>query len=120
MADSTIKGGPGGSGDLHAAKKKGKNWAELPAKERDRILQSQTEGFPAHYQEVLKRYYRRLAEENSSTEDAKGTDDDSTADSTASDEDVDSDKPASAKAAPEAKKSEADESAGADSDKDST
>lgn len=63
LADSVIIGGTGGIGDLHAAKQSGKKWGELPAKERDRILQSMTEGFPAHYQNILERYYRRLAEE---------------------------------------------------------
>ena len=62
-ADSVIKGGPGGMGDLHAARRMGKQWAELPPHERDRIVQSMTEGFPAHYQKILERYYRRLAEE---------------------------------------------------------
>ena len=63
MADSMIKGGPGGIGDLHAARKTGKQWAELPPHERERIVQSMTEGFPAHYQKILERYYKRLAEE---------------------------------------------------------
>lgn len=62
-ADSVIKGGPGGIGDLHAARRNGKQWAELPPHERDRIVQSMTEGFPAHYQKILERYYKRLAEE---------------------------------------------------------
>ncbi|HEV3345336.1 MAG TPA: hypothetical protein VG125_33470 [Pirellulales bacterium] len=64
MNDSMIKGGPGGMGDLHAARKTGKQWAELPPHERERIVQSMTEGFPAHYQKILERYYKRLAEEN--------------------------------------------------------
>ncbi|HVX13024.1 MAG TPA: hypothetical protein VHC22_17705 [Pirellulales bacterium] len=63
MNDSMIKNGPGGMGDLHAARKNGKQWAELPPHERDRIVQSMTEGFPAHYQKILERYYKRLAEE---------------------------------------------------------
>ena len=63
LGDSVIVGGPGGIGNLHAPKPDGKKWAELPPKERDRILQSQGEGFPAHYQRILERYYRRVAEE---------------------------------------------------------
>jgi len=63
MNDSMIRKGPGGMGDLHAAQKEGKNWGELPAHERDRILQSMTEGFPVHYQRILERYYKRLAQE---------------------------------------------------------
>lgn len=63
LADSQIIGGPGGIGDLHAARKAGKQWGELPPHQRDRIVQSLTEGFPAHYQKILERYYKRLAEE---------------------------------------------------------
>lgn len=63
LPDSQITGGPGGIGDLHAARREGKQWAELPPHERDRILQSMSEGFPAHYQKILERYYKRLAEE---------------------------------------------------------
>jgi len=64
-ADSTVRQGPGGMGDLHAARKTGKQWAELPPHQRDKITQSMTEGFPAHYQKILERYYKRLAEEKS-------------------------------------------------------
>lgn len=67
-ADSVIKAGPGGSGDLHAAKNGGKKWGELPAHQREKILQSMTEGFPAHYQQILERYYKRLAEEKPATD----------------------------------------------------
>ena len=63
LADSKIIGGPGGIGDLHAARKNGKQWGELPPHQRDKIVQSLTEGFPAHYQKILERYYKRLAEE---------------------------------------------------------
>lgn len=72
MADSMIAGGPGGIGDLHAARKTGKQWAELPPHERDRIVQSMTEGFPAHYQKILERYYKRLAEETPAAAAAEG------------------------------------------------
>jgi hypothetical protein len=60
---SGIRKGDGKTGDLTDAKQNGKNWAQLPEKDRDRILQSMTEGFPASYRGVLERYYRRLAEE---------------------------------------------------------
>ena len=66
LADSVVVGGPGGIGDLHAPRDGDKKWGELPAHQRDRILQSLTEGFPAHYQRILQRYYRRLAEEKPS------------------------------------------------------
>lgn len=63
LPDSMVIGGPGGVGDLHAPKDGGSKWGQLPPHERDKILQSMTEGFPSHYREVLERYYRRLAEE---------------------------------------------------------
>ncbi|HVW38701.1 MAG TPA: hypothetical protein VHB99_15410 [Pirellulales bacterium] len=68
LNDSTIMGGPGGIGDLHAARKNGKQWGELPPHQRDKIVQSLTEGFPAHYQKILERYYKRLAEEKPAAE----------------------------------------------------
>lgn len=60
---SNIRTGPGGMGDLHGAKEEGNKWGNLPAHERDRILQSMTEGFPPQYQAILEAYYRRLATE---------------------------------------------------------
>jgi hypothetical protein len=63
LDDSRIVGGPGGSGPMHAARRNGANWGQLPAHKRQEILQSMTEGFPPHYQQILERYYRRLAEE---------------------------------------------------------
>ncbi|WZO96223.1 hypothetical protein EP7_003211 [Isosphaeraceae bacterium EP7] len=65
LADSVIRGGTGGIGDLAEPGKGNKDWAKLSDRERDRILQSMTEGFPPEYQVVLERYYRRLAEEKS-------------------------------------------------------
>jgi hypothetical protein len=63
LRDSQIVGGPGGIGKLHAPEQAGRSWGQLPPHERDRILQSMSEGFPPHYQSVLERYYIRLAEE---------------------------------------------------------
>jgi hypothetical protein len=63
LTDSIVKNGPGGQGDLHAPRNNGKKFGELPPHQRDKILQSQTEGFPSHYQQILERYYKRLAEE---------------------------------------------------------
>ncbi|MBI3839432.1 MAG: hypothetical protein HY288_16050 [Planctomycetia bacterium] len=68
LKDSMIVGGPGGSGPLHAARRNGNAWGQLPAHKRDQILQSMTEGFPAHYRQILERYYRRLAEEKPASE----------------------------------------------------
>ena len=67
MRDSTISRGPGGVGDLVNPNDSAKDWAKLSDRERDRILQSMSEGFPPEYRTVLERYYRRLAEEKSAT-----------------------------------------------------
>jgi hypothetical protein len=63
LADSVIRSGTGGIGDLVAPGESNKDWAKLSSRERDRILQSMSEGFPPEYRTVLERYYRRLAEE---------------------------------------------------------
>lgn len=62
---SILAGGPGGQGDLNAPRNSRRKWAELTPKERERILQSRTEGFPAGYEELLGEYFRRLATEDS-------------------------------------------------------
>lgn len=62
-ADSTISAGSGGMGRLGDPGASEKDWAKLSSRERDRILQSMSEGFPPEYRTVLERYYRRLAEE---------------------------------------------------------
>jgi hypothetical protein len=63
MQDSLIRQGPGGIGDLVDPRQSEKDWAKLSGRERDRILQSMSEGFPPEYRTVLERYYRRLAAE---------------------------------------------------------
>ena len=65
MDDSMIRSGTGEIGSLINPDEGGKDWGKLSDRERDRILQSMTEGFPAEYRTVLERYYRRLAEEKS-------------------------------------------------------
>jgi len=65
MKDSTISAGTGGVGTLVNGDEAGKDWNKLSPRERDRILQSMSEGFPPEYRTVLERYYRRLAEEKS-------------------------------------------------------
>ena len=67
---SNIMSGPGGSGDLQSVRDDRDRWGDLPAHERDRILQSLTEGFPPHYQAILEAYYKRLATEQSTDDDA--------------------------------------------------
>jgi hypothetical protein len=63
MADSMIRSGTGGIGTLVDPGQSQKDWAKLSPRERDRILQSMSEGFPPEYRTVLERYYRRLADE---------------------------------------------------------
>jgi len=63
LADSKIVKGPGGSGPMHDPQAGVKGWGQLPAKDRDRILQSQNDGFPAGYEAILSSYYNRLAQE---------------------------------------------------------
>jgi hypothetical protein len=65
--ESTIGQGPGGIGTLINPSDTGKDWGKLSSRERDRILQSMSEGFPPEYRTVLERYYRRLAEEKGSS-----------------------------------------------------
>jgi hypothetical protein len=65
LPDSVVKAGPGGMGKLHGPNDDGKHWADLPPHERERILQSMNDGFPAHYQGVLAAYFKHLAEEKS-------------------------------------------------------
>lgn len=89
---SNIMSGPGGMGDLHATRDQQDRWGDLPAHERDRILQSLTEGFPAHYQSILEAYYKRLAVE-------RPTDDLDSAPSPGPKPAVKSDKPAATKPA---------------------
>jgi hypothetical protein len=73
LPDSVIRSGPGGIGDLVAPGESNKDWAKLSARERDRILQSMSEGFPPEYRLVLERYYRRLAEEKPAPAGGEGT-----------------------------------------------
>ncbi|MDR3617746.1 MAG: hypothetical protein P4L85_00205 [Paludisphaera borealis] len=72
--DSNIHGGTGGIGDLVEPGKGDKDWTKLTPRERDRILQSMSEGFPPEYRTVLERYYRRLAEEKTTKPGAEAAD----------------------------------------------
>ncbi|MAG58125.1 MAG: hypothetical protein CMJ83_17710 [Planctomycetes bacterium] len=66
--------GPGGIGDLQAAKNKSRQFGDLPPKLRERILQSKDRGFPKGYDRVLTEYYKRLARKEAKKEsDAKGS-----------------------------------------------
>ena len=63
MNASKISGGPGTERDMHAAKEGSKGWGNLPPKQREQIMQSKTQGFPAGYESILEKYYERLARE---------------------------------------------------------
>jgi len=63
MQDSMIAKGPGGIGELRDPKSGTHNINKLPARQRDAILQSKTEGFPPGYESLLQSYYQRLAQE---------------------------------------------------------
>jgi hypothetical protein len=65
MARSQLVGGPGGSGPLHDPHAGTRVWGQLPPQDRDQIIQSQTEGFPAGYESVLANYYTRLSQSQS-------------------------------------------------------
>ena len=67
LNDSVISSGPGGMGTLLNPADAAKDWGKLSGRERDRILQSMSEGFPPEYRTVLERYYRRLADEKAAT-----------------------------------------------------
>jgi hypothetical protein len=58
---STLAKGPGGQGPLHDPLAGTRVWGQLPPKQREQILQSQTEGFPPGYESVLSSYYSQLA-----------------------------------------------------------
>jgi hypothetical protein len=63
LSESRIVGGPGGQGDLITPKDGGGRWGRLPDKDRDRIQQARSDGFPPSYKGVLESYYRHLASE---------------------------------------------------------
>jgi hypothetical protein len=64
MNKSVIAGGPGGMSEMHDAKNGEKQWASLPPKQREQILQSKTQGFPPGFESILQSYYERLAQED--------------------------------------------------------
>lgn len=66
---STLRTGPGGMGDLHGFRKENEKFGNLKAHERDKILQSMSEGFPPEERAALERFYRLLAEEKTATGD---------------------------------------------------
>jgi len=70
MPDSKLGGGPGGINELTDPKASEKVWGNLSPKQREQILQSKTDGFPAGYESLLQSYYKRLAAEQVTDEKA--------------------------------------------------
>ena len=64
---SALRKGQMKEGQMRAAKNEGDRWADIPAKEREKILQSQGEGFPAGYEDVLADYFRKLSKSEKPT-----------------------------------------------------
>lgn len=58
---SSLMRGPGGQNEMRAPRDDGRDWAELTPQERQKILQSKTDGFPAGYDDILADYFRRVA-----------------------------------------------------------
>jgi hypothetical protein len=58
---SSLMRGPGGQNEMRAPRDDGRDWADLSPKERQKILQSKTDGFPAGYDDILADYFRQVA-----------------------------------------------------------
>lgn len=58
---STLRTGPDRRGEMRAPQQEGRAWADLTEKERQKILQSKTDGFPPGYDDILADYFRRLS-----------------------------------------------------------
>lgn len=65
--ESTLRKGQNREGELRAPDQAGRNWAKLPPKERERILQARDEGFPPGYEDVLADYFRRISRGDDAT-----------------------------------------------------
>lgn len=74
---SGIKKGKMLDGQMRAANKEGDRWANLSPKEREKILQSQNDGFPVGYEDVLADYFRKLSKSDQPASNIKMTPDQS-------------------------------------------
>lgn len=72
--DSTLAQGGVPAGELHAEGEGNQRFDDLSDTQRDEILRSQQDGFPAGYEDLLAEYYARLANE-SAIEDDEATSD---------------------------------------------
>ena len=61
LPDSAIVSGPGGEGPFRDPAKGKHTLDKLEPEQRERILQSMNDGFPAGYEDLLRDYYKRLA-----------------------------------------------------------
>ncbi len=61
LPDSTPAGGTG-PGEVDPRRlNRGSGWGNLPQKERDEVLQQISKDLPAHYREVIREYFRKIA-----------------------------------------------------------
>lgn len=67
--DSNLNPGGTPAGDLHAAGEGNQRFEDLDPRQREEILRSQQDGFPAGYEDLLAEYYARLANESALGED---------------------------------------------------
>lgn len=58
---SVLRKGKMKEGEMRDVRKDGDRWADIPANEREKILQSQGAGFPPGYEDVLADYFRKLS-----------------------------------------------------------
>ena len=58
---SALRKGQIKDGQMKAVRAEGDRFPDLSPKERERVLQSQAEGFPAGYEDVLADYFRKLS-----------------------------------------------------------
>ncbi len=58
---STLRKGKMKEGEMRAVKNEGDRKNDIPDKEREKILQSKNDGFPAGYEDVLADYFRKLS-----------------------------------------------------------
>jgi hypothetical protein len=58
---SILRSGKDQRGPMRAVQEDGRKWAELTPQEREKILQSKTDGFPAGYDDILADYFRKLS-----------------------------------------------------------
>lgn len=75
---SVLRKGKMKEGEMRDVRKDGDRWADIPAKEREKILQSQGAGFPPGYEDVLADYFRKLSKnekpKSAAPAEAEGTD----------------------------------------------